>query len=243
MSRGEEPRARLNLFCFPYAGGGAQVFRNWQAAFPPSAGVQVWLVQYPGRGGRMREQPFTSIGPLVEAAAAALLPLTRKPFAFFGHSMGATVAFELARLLRAAHGLQPRHLFVSGRRAPHVPETDSLTYALPDDQFVAELRRLNGTPAELLEHPELMQLMLPVLRADFRLTETYAYTPRPPLGCPISVFGGLRDGEVTREHLAGWCEHTTGPCSVRMFDGDHFFLLSDERQIVDAVRRELSRPD
>jgi medium-chain acyl-[acyl-carrier-protein] hydrolase len=242
MTRGENPRARLNLFCFPYAGGGAQIFRNWQAAFPAAAGVQVWPVQYPGRGTRLRERPFTDWGALVEELAEAVLPLTDKPFAFFGHSMGATLAFELARLLRARRGAEPRHLFISGRRAPQVPDSEAPTYGLPDDEFIAELRRLNGTPAELLEHPELMQLMLPVIRADFSLTQTYAHTPQPPLSCPFSVFGGLRDVDVTREHLEGWCEHTTGPCSLRMFDGDHFFLLTAERKILEAVGRELLRP-
>ena len=242
MTRGADPRASLNLFCLPYAGGGAQIFRNWQAAFPASTGVQVWPVQYPGRGTRLRERPHTDWRALVEELAEAVLPLTDKPFALFGHSMGATLAFELARLLRERRGVEPRRLFVSGRRAPQVPDPDAPTHELPDDEFIAELRRLNGTPAELLDDPELMQLMLPVVRADFTLTQTYEHTPRPPLGCPFSVFGGLRDRDVPREYLEGWCEHTTGPCSLRMFDGDHFFLLSAEAQILGAVGRELFSP-
>jgi medium-chain acyl-[acyl-carrier-protein] hydrolase len=241
LTRGVNPHARLNLFCFPYAGGGAQVFRNWQAAFDAPTGVQVWPIQYPGRGGRLREQPYTDWRPLVEAMVEAVFPLMNKPFVFFGHSMGATLAFELARLLRDRHGLEPRRLFVSGRRAPQVPETDAPTYELPDDEFRRELRRLNGTPAELLEHPELMELMLPIIRADFKLTQTYEYTPGHPLACPFSVYGGLRDADVTREHLEGWCEHTTGPCSLKMFDGDHFFLIAAETQILAAVRDQLFR--
>lgn len=241
LTRGVNPRARLNLFCFPYAGGGAQVFRNWQAAFDAATGVQVLPVQYPGRGVRLREQPYTDWRPLVEAMAEAVLPLAEVPFALFGHSMGATLAFELARLLRDRHGLEPRRLFAAGRRAPQTPETDAPTHGLPDDEFREELRRLNGTPAELLEHPELMELMLPVIRADFTLTQTYRYEPGRPLACPFSVYGGLRDGDVTRGHLEGWREHTTGPCSLRMFDGDHFFLLTSEARILAAVRDDLLR--
>lgn len=241
LTRTLNPQAKLNLFCFPYAGGGAQIFHNWQKAFPPSTGVQVWPVQYPGRGSRLREKPFTRCASLVEALAPAVLPLTDRPFALFGHSMGATIAFELARLLREHHGREPAQLFVSGRRAPQVPEEEPATHHLPDPEFIVELRRLNGTPAEVLDHPELMQLMLPVIRADFTLTQTYTYTPAPPLSCPISIFGGLDDQDVTREHLAGWCEQTEGQCSMRMFAGNHFFLQSAEGTILEVVRQELSR--
>ena len=234
-----DPRARLYLFCFPYAGGTAQVFNSWQAAFPPQTGIQVCPVQYPGRSNRMREPAFTDCRLLVEAFLPHMIPLLDKPFALFGHSMGAIVAFEVARALRRQGGLNPTHLFVSGRSAPQVPHKEPYTYNLPDDEFTEELRRLNGTPPEVLEHAELMQLMLGIIRADFALTQTYVYTQEPPLTCPISVFGGLDDTDVEREDLAPWCKETTSGCSVRIFAGDHFFIHACEPTVLRTIREEL----
>jgi len=188
----------------------------------------------------MREPSFTDCRLLVEAFVPHILPLLDKPFALFGHSMGAIVAFEVARQVRRLRGLEPAHLFVSGRRAPQVPSKEPHTYDLPDAEFTEELRRLNGTPPEVLDHPELMQLMLKIIRADFTLTQTYAYTPEPRLTCPMSVFGGLEDTDVRREDLAAWCEQTTGNCSLRMFAGDHFFLQAAEASLHRIIRQELN---
>lgn len=239
LMRALNPQARLYLFCFPYAGGGAQIFNSWQRAFTAPTGIQVCPVQYPGRGGRLSESAFTDCRALVEAFVPHILPLLDKPFAFFGHSMGAIIAFEVAQLLRRQLGLQPAHLFVSGRRAPQIPSRQPPTYNLPDAEFTEELRRLNGTPTQVLEHSELMQLVLGIIRADFMLTQTYTFAPEPPLSCPMSIFGGLQDEGITREHLAAWCEQTTGGCSLRMFSGDHFFLQTAEGLLLQTIRQEL----
>src|ERR1051325_10798789 len=197
---GPNPQAGMRLFCFPYAGGSSLIYRQWHESLPYD--VEVCLVQLTGRGSRLMETPYKRVGPLVEAVAGAIQPLLDRPFAFFGHSMGAIICFELARHLRRQRpDTQPAYLFVSGRRAPQFPDTDRVTYDLPEPELIAELRRLHGTPQEVLEHPELMRLMLPLLRADFELVQTYEYTPEPPLGCPIAVFGGLQDYEVPRESL------------------------------------------
>src|SRR5882724_6229499 len=190
-------QSRLRLFCFPYAGGNSTIYRSWPDRLPPS--IDVWPVHLPGRGGRLHEPAYTQLMPLVEAAAEALLPYLDKPFAFFGHSMGAMISFELSRLLRRRRAPQPLHLSVSGRQAPQVKDWDPPTYNLPEPEFVEELRRLNGTPKGVLEHPELMQLMIPLLRADFEVCQTYSYTPEVPLDCPVTAFGGLNDQDVTRE--------------------------------------------
>ena len=231
------PQARLRLFCFPYAGGNVHAFRKWPQQLPP--GVEVLAAQLPGRGARMREQPYTSVTALVEELGVAVRPLLDRPFAFFGHSMGAIIAFELARLLRGEGGAAPAHLFVSGRRAPQIPDADPPTYNLPDAEFIEEVRRLNGTPPEVLEHPELMGLMLPLLRADFQVVDTYRYADGPPLGCPISAFGGLQDFDVTREQLEAWREQTTSGFVRRMFDGDHFFLHRAEPVLLATIARDL----
>lgn len=231
------PKAQLRLFCFPYAGGGASIYRTWGQQLPPL--VEMRPVQLPGRENRMSEPPFTRVEPLVEAVAEALLPCLDRPFAFFGYSMGALVAFELARKLRAAVDLEPLQLFVAGRIAPHLVRREPPNYNLPDPELIEELRRLDGTPEEALEHPELMQLMLPLLRADFELVQTYTYADAAPLSCPVTAFGGAQDTEVSREELAGWAEHTTGAFSLRMFEGGHFFLHDAQEEILRIVSREL----
>lgn len=230
--------SRIRLFCFPYAGGTANVFRNWQQALP--AAVEVCPVQLPGRGGRMMDPPFNTLNEMVRATANGLLPFFDKPFVFFGHSMGSILSFELARYLRAHYSLQPRHLFVSGRRAPQLPDPDPPTYNLPDAEFLDELRQLNGTPPEVLDHPELMQLMMPLLRADFAVCQTYQYTPGQPLDSRITVFGG-REDKAEREHLEGWREQTTSQFSLLMFPGDHFFLHTAGPQMLEVIDLQLRK--
>ena len=232
-----EPSARLSLFCFPYAGGGAQIFRRWQERLP--ATVAVFPVELPGRGPRMREPAFRNIPALVREMSDAFRPWLDRPFAFFGHSMGSLICFELARLLRSEAGVEPAHLFASASRAPQISHSGQPLHRLSDEGLVESLRHLNGTPSEVLQHPEMMELMLPLLRADFEMIETYEYTDAPPLGCPITVFGGLRDAEAPREKLEGWREHTTGRFRMRMFDGDHFFIHPLESLVLREVAEEL----
>ncbi len=226
----------MNLICFPYAGGGAQIFNNWQAAF---AQIQICAVQYPGRGRRVSEEPFTDCRELVQALLPNLLPFLNKPFAFFGHSMGAIIAYEVARNVQEQHGLKLERLIASGRRGPQLPPTERVTYNLPDPEFIEELRRLNGTPHEVLDHPELMQLMMGIIRADFQLTQTYQFSPGPQLSCPFSIFGGLEDAHVTPEHLEAWCELTSSECSIKMFEGDHFFLQTNDKPLLRAINEQL----
>jgi medium-chain acyl-[acyl-carrier-protein] hydrolase len=179
--------------------------------------------------------------PLAGAIAQAILPYVDKPFAFFGHSMGALVGYEVARLLRDGHGLEPTHLFVSAHGGPHIPESDRHVYKLSDSEFVKHLRTLNGTPNEVFDHPELMQLLLPILRADFELLGTYDYQPGAPFNCPITVFGGTQDYSVTPEQLEGWKIHTTANCLVKFLPGDHFYLLSHKSLLLRMLAEELHR--
>ncbi len=227
---------RLRLFCFPYAGGTAQIYRAWGAGLPGT--IEVCAAQIPGRGPRMNEAPYTNLAPLVEALTGAVAPLLDKPFAFFGHSMGAMIAFELARALQRERGVSPLHLFVSGRRAPQLPDDEPPTYNLPHDEFLEELRRLNGTPEEVLRHPEMMELLLPIIRADFSAVQTYDYRPGPPLDCPVTAFGGTEDHEVGRDDLEAWREQTSAGFSVQMFRGDHFFL-HDAQPLLQSVAHQL----
>jgi len=188
----------------------------------------------------MRERPFTNLKELVAAAASALRPYMDRPFAFYGHSMGATVGYELARRLREEGRAEPSHLFVSGCRAPQMAETREITYTLPDPEFIEELRRLNGTPQEVLDHAELLQLILPLLRADFAAIQTYTYVEGPRLECQLTAVGGRDDVEVTREHLAPWGELTTGAFSLQIIPGDHFFLHASQNMLLEIIARQLA---
>src|SRR5262249_13433610 len=233
-----DKNASVRLFCFPYAGAGAMVYRRWRPALPP--GVEGLAAQLPGREIRLKEKPYTNLLALVEALAGAIDRYLDKPFAFFGHSMGALTSFELAHLLRERCGVEPLHFFVSGCSAPHMRENGPLIYNLPDDKLVEELRRLNGTPQEVLEHAELLPLMLPLLRADFEVCDTYVYSEKRPLHCPMTVFGGFEDPDVTEQRLKGWREHTAGTFSLELLPGDHFFLHTADKTLHARIRRELS---
>ena len=230
-------QAKLRLFCFHYAGGGALSFRNWPDNLPSS--VEVCSVELPGRGFRLAEAAFTSLEPLVQAIADALLPHLDKPFTFFGHSMGGLVCFELTRILRRNYNLNPNHLFVSGHRAPQLPAPDPPIHNLPEPEFLTELRQLEGTPRQVLENVELRQLLLPTLRADFTVVETYAYTAEPPLDFPITAFGGLQDREVDCNQLDAWREQTNAAFSLYMLPGNHFFLHSAQSRLLTLLSQKL----
>lgn len=232
-----KPQATLRLFCCHYAGGGALSFRSWSDSLPLA--VEVCAIELPGRGSRLMERPFTRLEPLIQELTPVLLPYLNKPFAFFGHSMGALVSFELARILRKEYGLSPVHLFVSGRRAPQVPDPDPPIHTLPEREFLDELRRYNGTPESVLENAELMQLFLPTLRADFAVLETYVYTPEPLLDCPITAFGGLEDWKASCDDLEAWREQTNAEFSLQMFPGDHFFIHSAQPLLLQLLSRRL----
>ncbi|HKS26462.1 MAG TPA: alpha/beta fold hydrolase [Pyrinomonadaceae bacterium] len=233
------PKAKLRLFCFPYAGGTSSIFNNWPREL--SAEVEVCPVHLPGRESRFRERSFTRVGPLVETMAQAISTLMDKPFAFFGHSMGAILGFELIHLLQREGRPLPFCFFASGRSAPQKRLKTAQTFHLPESEFIEQLRRLNGTPKEVLEHEELMGLMIPILRADFEICETYSYTPGPKLGCAITALGGAHDRDVPSSHLAGWRDHTDSIFSQYIFPGDHFFLHSAEKQLLHTLGQELAR--
>ncbi|MGA9770099.1 MAG: thioesterase domain-containing protein [Blastocatellia bacterium] len=233
------PRAKLRLFCFPYAGKGALVYKSWASQLP--AEVEIYPVELPGRGQRFKEPLYTDIGTLVADMAPAIIPLLDLPFVFFGHSLGSIVSFELAHRIRNELHKEPVHMFVSGRRAPQIPRKETQTYNLPDEEFIEELKRLNGTPPEVLQHPELMQLMMVTLRADFQISETYKRSNDSTLTCPMTAFGGLEDSAVPAEQIEAWRHETTGPFKSYMLPGDHFFLHSAESTLLQIISRQLHR--
>lgn len=228
----------LRLICFPYAGAGASVFRSWAGGHVPD--VEICAVQLPGRESRITELPVADLCELVPRLSDALEPYLDRPFAFFGHSIGALVSFELARELRRTRSVEPVHLFVSGCPAPHHPDFDRLS-ELPESEFLGRLAQFNGTPPEVLQHPELMQLMLPTLRADFSLRDRYRHRDEAPLGCPITAFGGMDDGHVSGAKLEGWKRHTRERFQLWLFQGDHFFLRTAQEPMLEALSSLLLR--
>ena len=224
--------AQARLFCLPYAGGGAAIYKGWAPLAPPA--LQIAAVQLPGREHRLAEPAFSGLETLVPSLLEGIRTHLDRPFAIFGHSMGALIAFELARTLRRRELPSPAHLFLSGHRAPHLPDRRPPIHALPDAEFWPALRKLGGTPDEVFAHPELMALIEPALRADFQLCETYAWREEPPLDIPLSVFGGSDDPNVERSELEAWRDVTRGPVTVEMLPGDHHYLHQAQR-LVSAV--------
>lgn len=234
------PAAPLRLFCFSYAGAGANAYRAWADA--PFEGVEIVAVQLPGRETRMREEAFTAVRPLVETLVNELAPyLDRKPFLFFGHSMGALVSFELTHELRRQARPLPRALFLSGRRGPDASAeaADRVMHRMNDADLIAELREMNGTSAGVMEHPELLELLLPIFRADFSVCENWRYDHGAPLAMPIHAFGGIDDPGVSRAHLQAWARQTEAACTLELFEGDHFYVNHSRDQLLARVDTHL----
>lgn len=227
------------MFLFPYAGGGPAAFGTWPAGLPGT--IETWIVHYPGRGSRHKEPALNRISALMGCLSQAIQPLLDKPFAFFGHSLGGLAAFELTRQLRQQGSPEPQMLFISACGAPHLPDPHPHIHSLPDAEFLTALQELNGIPAEVLNLPELMELLLPTLRADFEAFERYKYSPNGfILNCPMIVFGGLDDPRVSRERLEGWSAHTSAGFTSQYFPGDHFFINSARDSVLTSVASKLT---
>jgi medium-chain acyl-[acyl-carrier-protein] hydrolase len=235
-----ERSARARLFCFPYAGVGASAYRLWPAALPPS--LEVCAIQLPGRESRLREPAYTRIDSAVAALLPVLEPHFDLPFAFFGHSMGAVLATEITLALAARVGAPlPHHLFVSGRRAPGLPDPDPPLAALPDAAFLAELnRRYGGIPAEVMQDAEMMALLLPCLRADIAALESYAPASTARIPVPVSAFGGTEDSRVSPAHIEAWRTAAAGEFRVRMFPGNHFFITPRRTELLAQIGSTLA---
>jgi medium-chain acyl-[acyl-carrier-protein] hydrolase len=225
------PAAQLRLFCFTYAGGGTSYFNSWVNSLPLT--VELCPIRPPGRESRLREAPYRRIvgeagKSMVPPLAEALLPYLTKPFAFYGHSMGAIVAFETARALRQMGAGLPQALLVSGCRAPQIPDPDPPIYGLPEGEFVQAMGALNGTPTAVLENQELLALLMPVLRADFEAIETYQYSAEAPFSFPVTAVGGDNDPKAPPDHIQAWQEQTLGKFQTHTLTGDHFFIQTPQ---------------
>lgn len=230
---GAQAQARLRLYCFPYSGGNAVSFIPWQRDI--DARIEICAVQLPARGARFREPPCTSFRGLIETLAEVVGQQQVELFAFYGHSLGALLAFELTRHLRD-HALPlPQHLIVSGCNAPPLREKSKRLHELPDEELIVRLRDYNGTPAEILENRELMGLLLPAIRADFALGADYHYQSAAPLPIPLSALSGRCDSHVTVADIQRWQGETAAAYQEHWFDGDHFFINTERRAVLDCI--------
>ncbi len=233
-----QPAAGMRLFCFPYAGGGASAYHAWARLLPPD--VELCIIQLPGRETRRADPPYTQFVTAVAALAEAIYPLLDKPAAFWGHSLGALLAFETAQTLRRSRQAALHHLFLSSRRPPQLAEPFPPIAGLPEQEFVAAIQsRYGGIPQPILQEPELMALFLPTLRADFALLESYVYREQPPLACAFTVLGGSEDPLVTTAGLRQWQQHTCGAFTQRQFSGGHFYLQAQRPALLELLAQTL----
>ncbi|MBT3218047.1 MAG: thioesterase [Proteobacteria bacterium] len=233
-----DKNARFRLFCFPHAGGGAAIYMR----FKRHLSCDVVPLFLPGRDRRLSERPFTIMTPLVDAIAEAIEPILDTPFAFFGHSMGALLAFEVARRLRDNKAPLPTQLLISSRRAPHLPDRDPPCSRLPDRQFINTLQqRYNALPQVVVDDPELLAVFLPILRADYTMIENWRFRPAPPLPFSIHGFHGTRE-HTTAAEIAPWAEHTSKAFAMTPITGGHFYFVADPKPLLKAMGQVLGCP-
>ena len=230
--------ATKRLFCLPFAGGGASAYRSWTTYFGPT--LEVCPIQLPGREGRIFEPAFTAVDALVATLRKHLSPYLDRPYAFYGHSMGALVTFELAQAIARDDRLpNPERIFVAAHRAPQLPLQRSPLSDLPAEAFIEKLKQYGGFDQEILNNTEMMELILPTLRADFTLCESYQYKVRPKLQHPIHVFAGLEDQQTAVESTYAWDQHSDVSVDSTLFTGGHFFLNSCQQDVLKKIGQTL----
>lgn len=225
----------MRLFCFPYAGGGPNIFRNWANTLAPE--IEVIAIQLPGHGARIKEARYNRIAPVTNALLPIILPFSEKPLTLFGHSLGALLAYELAIKLNEINH-PPKKLFVSGSQPPK-QKTISGIHTLNNGEFITRLKELNGTPEAVFANQELLDIVLPVLRADFAMAETYAKEGNRELASPITAFCGTQDLKKSKKDLEAWAGFTSEQFEIHAFPGDHFFIHSQEALLLNQLKTTL----
>jgi len=221
------------IFCFPYAGASSVIFHKWIDYFPDS--VELFAIELPGRGRRFAEPLISEMNLLVEDLAKEMHPYLDKPFQFFGHSMGALISFELACWLKKHYGISPEHLWVSAHTAPHLNFREEPFHKMPEEKFKTKLIELNGFPKEVLENEELFNLVLPIIRSDFQICETYNLKQKIQLDCAITAFGGANDSFVKIPDLIAWKYLTQGEFNFILIEGDHFFITNSYKKLIKNI--------
>lgn len=241
----ENDKAKLRLFCFPYAGGSAIIYSGLEKNFPDD--IDVFAIQPPGRGVRFNEPAITSLETLVSELLISISPYLDKPFLFLGYSNGSLMAFELARRLQLRGMPVPAHMILAARRAPHLPSITPQKHNMSYDDFINELRKFSYTPEKILNDPEIMSVFMPMLRADFALGELYQCQTSPVLNVSSSLFWGQKDEAATKEGMAAWQDLISGDCEMIEFEEGHFFIHEEPEhfaaeliRVIDSVCQRLS---
>ena len=232
-----EHSTALRLICLPYAGGSISTYANWINEVPER--VEIIAVLPPGRGVRFIEPPFDSMHTLVDSLFSALTPMLTEPYVIFGHSLGSWVGYELLKKIQASNLPLPHYFFASGARSPHLVKKKENIHALPDEQFKEKLKKLNGTPPSIIENHELMEFLMPVLRADFKIANDYC-AAFDEVACPVTVIGGNNDAEISIEELHAWGALFAEPIEVEVVEGNHFFVDNNVQQTLSIVNSKLS---
>jgi len=235
------PSPRWRLICFPYAGAGAATFADWR--LPDELAAEIWSVRLPGRENRYHEPPIRRLTPMVSLLAAELRQLFDVPFVFFGHSMGALLAFELARLLRRSGRPQPRHLFVSAHRSPDLDPWRRAISTLPDDAMLDRLDEMARPAVSVLHNRELFVALAPMMRADFELCETYAYRDDEPLDIPLTAFTAVDDPEVRMDEMRAWKRHSTAGFQLHTVTGGHLYPRDGASFLLGRIADQLGGGD
>lgn len=239
----QEKNVDIRLFCFHYGGGSASAFRQWSKDL--IHGVELVAIQLPGREERFNEPLLSNISQVVDNLCWNFYNYLDKPFIFFGHSIGSLIAFEFARALHKKGMLQPKHLIVSGFKAPQVSFKKQSIHNLPNEKFITELKKYNGIPDYIIDNKELISIFIPTIRADFCIFETYKYTNEEPLISHITALGGVNDDTFNRNDLLGWKEQTKSSFNCHLLPGNHFFINSSYEEVIkiinDILESEIAR--
>lgn len=227
----------IKLFCFPYAGGTSAIYAKWRRYI--SKNINLCPIELAGRGQRYEAPLYNTLNEVIEDVYSIIKNDIDDNYAFFGHSMGCLVAYELAHKIRKLGKNSPYHIFFSGKSAPHSEKVSRNIYNLPDEEFKSEILSLGGTPKEILEQQELLDIFLPILRADFKVNDTYKYIePDKKLDCNITVINGKED-DMSLSDIVGWKQHTSGDCKIYMMDGGHFYLNDKYEDIIKIINHTL----
>ena len=227
------PNAKMRIICFPYAGGNASTFSHWASQLPDD--IELVAAQYPGRTSRIFEPMHNKMDDLVADLITAIPKYLDKPYILFGHSLGSRVAFELMYQINMLSMPKPKHFIASGSRGPQYLSSNGSIYHLKDEEFINESRGLNGTPQAVLDNKELMDLFLPMLKADFEIADKYCYNKNETFNCPISVLGGEEDFDISLSKLNGWGDHFTTDVDIHMLPGNHFFIDSNKEMVLEKL--------
>ncbi|MGE5351775.1 MAG: thioesterase II family protein [Acidobacteriota bacterium] len=228
--------ANKRLICFPFEGGSSHFFRDWSKVLGEY--VEVAAIELPGRGRRISERLYYKLPGVIHEILPSMLPLLDKPFYFFGHGLGALIAFEMTAVLRKSFLPEPDHLFVSSISSPQVKK--EVTYNLSKDKFLNKLKEMNKIPSEVLKDRDLVDLMYPILKADFSVSETYSYKAGFKIDCPITAFGGLSDINISLDEIQAWAEVTNSSFELNLLPGGHFFIIKSEGMFLKVLQEKLS---